>query len=79
MNFCYLSTIQIMWAIFIHVIIEVMDISLTSKACFSSQVHIHNFHFVIVSILLEWLYAFFSNTNRTVNIFKHYKLKYYVV
>ena len=39
LNFCYSSTIQMVWVIFLHVIIEVIDISLTSKACLSRQVH----------------------------------------
>ena len=33
------------WVILIHVIIEVTDISLSSKACLSRQVHFHNFSF----------------------------------
>ena len=45
LNICYSSTIQMVWVIFIHVIIEVTDISLTSKACLSRQVHFHHFSF----------------------------------
>ena len=45
LNFCYSSMIQMVWFIFIHVIIEVIDVSLTSNACLSRQDHFHHFSF----------------------------------
>ena len=43
LNVCDLSTIQMLWVIFIHVIIEVIDILLKSKACLSRQVNFSPF------------------------------------
>ena len=43
LNFCYSSTIQMVWFILIHVIIEVIYFSLTSKAFLSRQVHFDHF------------------------------------
>ena len=57
LNICYSSTIQMVWVIFIHVIIEVIDISLTSYQthAYQDKIIFTIFHFVIVSILVEWL------------------------
>ena len=54
LNYCYSSTIQMVWVIFIHVIIEVIDIYLTLKACLSKQVHFSPF------FILKW-YQFWWN------------------
>ena len=66
--------------IFIHVIIEVIDISLTSNACLSRQVHFNHFHFVIVSILVEWLvYEPTLNSNNVVVYGQKYKVRVLVL